>query len=204
MVVCLNLNSILSEILFKESVEGSVDAGNYSYYSYNGNHKIRLVLTTHLGDADLYVSQSDSSGRVVKPKFDLGEHDLQSVTCGLDIIQIDEEFRRPISIAVYGHPRHETTVFTLDVIGVDYFDDNDKNDSNIDISNEDLQFYEDFFGEPYNGLNKVPKHRTKSSNFDDNSNNRNSDNSDENRSETWTLIIDVLANILHILLETIL
>ena len=199
----LCLNSVRGEILFKESVEGWVEAGNYSYYSYNGNNKIKLILTSHSGDADLYVSQSDSNGRTTKPKFDLGEHDLQSVTCGLDMIYIDEHFGRPISIAVYGHPRHENSVFTLDVIGVDYFDDNDRNDSNIDITEDELIFYEEFFGEPYNGLNKVPKSRQKAVNSEDNKY-KDSDHSNDNRSETWTLILDVLANILHILLETVL
>ena len=39
------------------SSEGSVDAGNYTYYTLKQPGTIRLVLTPLLGDPDLYISE---------------------------------------------------------------------------------------------------------------------------------------------------
>ncbi|XP_054168346.1 UPF0669 protein C6orf120 homolog [Oppia nitens] len=201
---CLNVNTCLadSSVLFIESVDGSIESGNYSYYSYNGNNKLRLVLTTHSGDADLYVSEADANGRTLKPKYDFSEHDFQSVTCGKDVIHVDKHMRRPIGIGVYGHPSHETSLFTLDVIGVDYFDDNDRDQHNIYLTDDELDFYQEFFGEPFRGLdNKVSDNRHKSAFNADNK--HKTDKHDDKHSETWDFFINLLANILHILLEVI-
>jgi len=198
MLLCLNLSQ--TEIIFKESLEGWVESGNYTYFSYNGNYKINLILRSLSGDADLYVSQSDSNGRTVKPKFDLNAHDIQSVTCGQDFIHIPEEFERPIGIGVYGHPSHDSSHFTLDVIAFE-----ETEDSSSYISEEELEFYEEFFGEPYTGLNKVSKSKQNSINSDNNhKHNDKSSHSNEKHSENWNFVLDLLANIIHILLEAIL
>lgn len=198
LISCLKRSA--SEVLFRESVTGSVEAGNYSYYSYSGNYKIRLVLTSLTGDADLYVSQADLGGRTMKPKFDLSEHDLQSITCGQDVVQLTEEFRRPIGIGVYGHPSHETSDFVLDVIGVDYFDDNDRSDDDIYITEEELQFYEEFFGEPYNGINKVPNSRKFTK--EETKNSDNTDNDNESM-DGWSFVANLLIHILQVVLEIV-
>ena len=39
------------------SSEGSVDAGNYTYYTLKQPGTIRLVLTPLVGDPDLYISE---------------------------------------------------------------------------------------------------------------------------------------------------
>ena len=39
------------------SSEGSVDAGNYTYYTLKQPGTIRLVLTPLFGDPDLYISE---------------------------------------------------------------------------------------------------------------------------------------------------
>ncbi len=198
MLLCLNLSQ--TEIIFKESLEGWVESGNYTYFSYNGNYKINLILRSLSGDADLYVSESDSNGRTVKPKFDLNSHDLQSVTCGLDFIQIPEDFERPIGIGVYGHPSHDSSHFTLDVIAYE-----DTEESVPYISDQELQFYEEFFGEPYDGFNTVSKNKHNSINSDNNhKNNDKSSHSNGRHSENWSFVLDLLGNIIHILLEAIL
>jgi len=204
MALCLNLSQ--TEVIFRESLDGTVESGNYTYFSYSGDYKISLILRTISGDADLYVSQSDSMGRTVKPRYDLSGHDLQSVTCGEDRIDIPDEFERPIGIGVFGHPSHELSRFTLDVIAFDDREDNDDNkSSNTYVTEDELKFYEEFFGEPYEGFNKVPKNKLNSMNSDKNKNiDNNKNSSNESYSETWDFIINLLGNILHILLEAIL
>ncbi len=198
MLLCLKLSQ--TEIIFKESLEGWVESGNYTYFSYNGNYKISLILRSLSGDADLYVSQSDSNGRTVKPKFDLSGHDLQSVTCGQDSIQVPEDFERPIGIGVYGHPSYDLSHFTLDVIAYE-----EAEDWAPYITEDELEFYEEFFGEPYNGLNKVSKNKHNSINSDNNhKHNDKSSHSNERHSENWNFVLDLLGNIIHILLEAIL
>jgi len=205
---CLKTIAALNDrnVLFRESVDGSVESGNYSYYSYNGADKLLLVLTTHSGDADLYVSQSDASGRAMKPLYDFPDHDLQSVTCGEDVVRVDDNFRRPIGIAVYGHPSHETSRYTLDVIGVHFFDDLDATDDNYVFATDDeLTSYEEFFGEQFRGLdNKVPKSRHKSGDTSGAQKGAKEGSDADNGYETWDFVINLLANILHILLEAIL
>ena len=159
------------------------------------------MLTSLSGDVDLYVSQADLNGRSQKPKFDLAEHDLQSITCGQDVIYLREDFRRPIGIAVYGHPNYATSDYVLDVIGVDYFDENDRNEEIIHITDEELQFYEEFFGEPYNGLNKVPNSKRLTN--DDNKNNDSSDSDSEESHDFLSILGHLLINILQIVLEVL-
>jgi len=66
---------------------------------------------TIAGDADLYVSDVHS-----EPTFDFDNHELSSFTCGLDTVDLPTFLKRPVNIAVYGHPRHEGSRFRLEVI----------------------------------------------------------------------------------------
>merc|ERR1711879_547479 len=47
----------------------------------------------------------------------MGEnHELSSITCGLDTVDLPPSLKRPVNIAVYGHPRYEGSRFRLEVI----------------------------------------------------------------------------------------
>jgi len=93
------------------SIDGVVGAGNYSRYTFSEKENSRLVLTTIAGDADLYVSDIHS-----EPTFDFENHELSSITCGLDTVDLPPSLKRPVNIAVYGHPRYEGSRFRLEVI----------------------------------------------------------------------------------------
>lgn len=56
----------------------------------------------------MYVSQTTT-----KPTYEPNNYCLQSTTCGDDVIVIPKNFKRPISMGVYGHPSHETSEFSL-------------------------------------------------------------------------------------------
>ncbi|XP_076360213.1 UPF0669 protein C6orf120 homolog [Tachypleus tridentatus] len=105
------LIQVQAKIVFHEQLLGSVGGGNYTYYSLTPDGGVLILLHSLLGDADLYVSE-----KRLKPTFDLASHDLQSVSCGLDKVEIPWSFGRPIGIGVYGHPSHEISMFELEVM----------------------------------------------------------------------------------------
>uniref|UniRef100_A0A8C8VRA2 Chromosome 6 open reading frame 120 n=1 Tax=Pelusios castaneus TaxID=367368 RepID=A0A8C8VRA2_9SAUR len=92
-------------------VQGQIGAGNYSYLRLNHEGKIILQMQSLKGDADLYVSDA-----TLHPSFD--EYELQSVTCGQDVVYVPAHFRRPVGIGIYGHPSHLESEFEMKV----YFD----------------------------------------------------------------------------------
>ena len=57
------------------------------------------------GDADLYVSDVHA-----EPTFDFERHEMSSITCGVDVIDLPTSLKRPVNIAVYGHPRLGSTL----------------------------------------------------------------------------------------------
>ncbi|XP_078280276.1 UPF0669 protein C6orf120 homolog [Rhinoraja longicauda] len=89
-------------------VQGQVGAGNYSYLRLNHDGQIMLRMESPLGDADLYISDT-----TLHPSFD--EYELQSSTCGLDVLAVPAKFRRPVGIAIYGYPSHLQTEFEMRV-----------------------------------------------------------------------------------------
>lgn len=89
-------------------VQGQVGPGNYSYLRLNHDGQIVLRMESPLGDADLYISDA-----TLHPSFD--EYELQSSTCGLDVLAVPAKFRRPVGIAIYGHPSHLQTEFEMRV-----------------------------------------------------------------------------------------
>ncbi|KAJ7411720.1 hypothetical protein WISP_101202 [Willisornis vidua] len=89
-------------------VQGQIGAGNYSYLRLNHEGKIILHMRSLKGDADLYVSDV-----TLHPSFD--EYELQSVTCGQDIVHVPAHFRRPVGIGIYGHPSHLESEFEMKV-----------------------------------------------------------------------------------------
>ncbi|XP_067824621.1 UPF0669 protein C6orf120 homolog isoform X2 [Heptranchias perlo] len=89
-------------------VQGQVGPGNYSYLRLNHDGRVVLRMDSRRGDADLYVSDS-----TLHPSFD--EYELQSATCGRDSVAVPADFRRPVGIAVYGHPSQAETEFEMRV-----------------------------------------------------------------------------------------
>lgn len=201
LIVCQNASQLVP--LYHESIEGMVEAGNYSFYSYSGDAIISLILHSHEGDGDLYVAHADAAGHVVQPKYD--SYDLQSVTCGEDRIDVPHSLPTPLGISVYGHPSHQVTVFTLEVIAYDpkSADDdfNDMSDNGDYMTEEELAFYEQFFGQPYGGMKKVPnKKKVNKQNSDDNNNNK---SRNDGHHEMWDVLLDVFTHILQIFLEVL-
>uniref|UniRef100_A0A8C4PF97 Chromosome 6 open reading frame 120 n=1 Tax=Equus asinus TaxID=9793 RepID=A0A8C4PF97_EQUAS len=89
-------------------VQGQIGAGNYSYLRLNHEGKIVLQMQSLKGDADLYVSDG-----TLHPSFD--DYELQSVTCGQDVVFIPAHFQRPVGIGIYGHPSHHESEFEMKV-----------------------------------------------------------------------------------------
>jgi len=108
------------------SVAGEVEQGNYTYYTLKQPGHLRLTLTSHQGDADLYVAGAE----LERPTFYFEEHELSSTTCGVDTVLITPGLTRPIHIGVYGHPNYVTSRFRLEVLieeeknETDFFYDN--------------------------------------------------------------------------------
>ncbi|XP_054830343.1 UPF0669 protein C6orf120 homolog [Eublepharis macularius] len=96
------------EWLLLHVVQGQIGAGNYSYLRLNHEGKIVLQMHSLKGDADLYVSD-----RTLHPSFD--DYELQSVTCGQDVVHVPEHFHRPVGIGIYGHPSHLESEFEMKV-----------------------------------------------------------------------------------------
>ncbi|XP_004413490.1 PREDICTED: UPF0669 protein C6orf120 homolog [Odobenus rosmarus divergens] len=104
-------DDVPEEWLLLHVVQGQIGAGNYSYLRLNHEGKIVLRMRSLKGDADLYVSDS-----TLHPSFD--DYELQSVTCGQDVVSIPAHFQRPVGIGIYGHPSHHESEFEMKV----YFD----------------------------------------------------------------------------------
>ncbi|XP_055472139.1 UPF0669 protein C6orf120 homolog isoform X2 [Psammomys obesus] len=108
LVKCLEEDDVPEEWLLLHVVQGQIGAGNYSYLRLNHEGKIILRMQSLRGDADLYVSDSTPH-----PSFD--EYELQSVTCGQDVVFIPAHFQRPVGIGIYGHPSHHESDFEMRV-----------------------------------------------------------------------------------------
>uniref|UniRef100_A0A8D0EAX8 Chromosome 6 open reading frame 120 n=1 Tax=Salvator merianae TaxID=96440 RepID=A0A8D0EAX8_SALMN len=146
-------------------VQGQIGAGNYSYLRLNHEGKIVLQMKSLKGDADLYVSDV-----TLHPSFD--DYELQSVTCGQDVVFVPANFRRPVGIGIYGHPSHLESEFEMKV----YYDR--------------TVVYSPFDGGSYNPekMNAYQKqfHSTE-------------DESQDEESVFWTILIGILKLILEIL-----
>lgn len=103
------LGSTWAEFLL-HSFSGKIGAGNYTFYKLTREGRVRLALETLEGDTDLYVSD-----KTLMPGYD--NYELQSVTCGEDEVDISADFKRPVGVAVYGHPSYEDSTYKLNVYG---------------------------------------------------------------------------------------
>jgi hypothetical protein len=95
-------------------MKGMIPSSNYAYFLFEEQGKVKLILNSLKGDADLYISEGQS-----KATYDLNGHQYQSASCGLDIVDIDSDFARPFTIGIYAHPSHDYSIYTLDVISFD-------------------------------------------------------------------------------------
>ncbi|CAH1790903.1 unnamed protein product [Owenia fusiformis] len=156
-----------------QTFSGSIGAGNYTYYKLTRQGPMVLHLTTTQGDADIYISSETLS-----PTFE--NYDIQSVTCGDDIIQVTTDLKRPIGVGVYGHPAHETSKYKLSLY-TGYEDDTYQpySYSDADDSDASKDSSKDYNGMP--GKNSFPL-------------------KDDEESLFYTIVINILKIIFDILL----
>lgn len=107
-IVCCIVDHVICERLVS-SIIGEVGAENITYYTLRQQGSITLILDSFVGDADMYVSETNA-------KPDYNDYDLQSATCGQDIVTIPKEFNRPVGIGIFGHVYHTVSKYKLTVI----------------------------------------------------------------------------------------
>ena len=113
--LCVIILTFLLDILATHGSEflaykftGTIGAGNFSYFKLHREGRVKLLLDSTSGDADIYVSSSTLSP-------DYTNYELCSTTCGLDEVVIPSDMIRPIGVGIFGHPSHETSEFDLTV-----------------------------------------------------------------------------------------
>lgn len=107
-IECFSCEEIPDEWMLLHVVQGQVGAGNYSYLRLSHEGRIILEMQSLRGDADMYVSDA-----TLNPSFD--EYELQSMTCGLDVVVVPDHFKRPVGIGIYGHPFYTESEFEIKV-----------------------------------------------------------------------------------------
>ncbi|XP_061480414.1 UPF0669 protein C6orf120 homolog isoform X2 [Rhineura floridana] len=100
--------AVPDEWILLRMFHGHIGGGNYSYLRLTHEGKIVLQMQSLKGDADLYVSDA-----TLHPSFD--DYELQSVTCGQDVVYVPAQFRRPVGIGIYGHPYHLESKFEMKI-----------------------------------------------------------------------------------------
>lgn len=131
-----------------ESTYGVVGGGNYSYFTHvvNSEYDFDLIVTlaVHDGDADLYISQTN------EPTYDTEGHDYQATSCGeVEKVELPSSYlknSRHIIIGVYGHPRYDTSSFTLKIDGLLTQADLVKLESTMATARDDYNSMYDFGG----------------------------------------------------------
>ena len=99
-----------------QSLDGVVGAENYTYYRLSRTGHLRVEMISLEGDADLYVSDKTGS-----PDYE--DFTQESVTCGLDVVEIPASYSRPVGIGVYGYPGKEISKYRISIILVSETDD---------------------------------------------------------------------------------
>ena len=112
------------------SIVAEVGAGNLTYYTMKQEGTVTLILHSIIGDADIYVSETNTQP-------DYTDYDLQSATCGQDLVTIPKEFNRPVGIGIFGHVYYPLSKYQLTVV-LDY---------NANVSDEERLSYADYFQE---------------------------------------------------------
>ena len=129
----LVLVSLLSVVLSEHIIQvfdGEIGAGNSTFFTLKKEGRVTLIVDSAEGDADIFVSDD-----TMKPDFE--NYDLQSTTCGKDIVTIPISYKRPIGIAVVGHAYAPLTKYTMTVL-MDYVE-NSSGASGLHSENDDQQ-----------------------------------------------------------------
>jgi hypothetical protein len=100
------INSLKSHLFY--SSDGEIGAENYSYYYLDELGDYRIELISFDGDADLYISDTNT-------KTNYRDYKWQSITYGEDEVILRNTVKRPITIAVYGHPYYPSSKYRLNV-----------------------------------------------------------------------------------------
>lgn len=164
----------------------SIEMGNFTYYTLSHPGTFKLVLVSHEGDADLYVS--DRHKRV-----DYTNYDLQSTTYGKDEIEIEQEMRRPVYISVYAHPyylasRYSLHVFEVKRVKSDYYSEYIQHDSH----------YQDFVDSP----DQTSSHRESIHDHDSAASSLTDDDEQDTQGESF--IVSLLLHLLEFILDALL
>lgn len=209
------IDSIKSHLFY--SSDGEIGAENYSYFYLDelGNYKIQLI--SFDGDADLYLSDTS-----LKPTY--RDYKWQSLTYGVDEVILRNTVKRPITIAVYGHPYYPSSKYRLNVYLIEHevdnfeeytYEDFVKQYSNYDDFVRQYSNYHDFI------VNEEKQKRAddrdaklKSDNDARNKKNKNSNqksqkkekqsNYDDNSGEEESMLSKIIVGILKLLAEIIL
>jgi len=105
------------DVIFREVIDGEVEYENFTYFIVKIKDDILLNLTSLVGDCDLYVSQARRDGEnPPSPSIDTFSYDLQSSTCGQDVLFIGKDIMRPFSVGIYAHPSYSHCLFSLEII----------------------------------------------------------------------------------------
>jgi hypothetical protein len=180
------------------SVQGELEAGNYTHYLMYDQGDFKLVLQSLYGDADLYVS--DKHRRV-----DFDNYDWQSITYGDDEVYITEGMSRPVAISVYAHPYYPKSKYSLNRYLII------SNEKNYDVHNmESNENFQDFYlgrmlkdDMNRDDANNNKRTLTVNDNKYDNQNELyvdHEESDDENESILWTILIHLLKLIAEIVL----
>jgi len=104
----------------QQTVTKEIEEGNYTYYKITEPGRVIVRLVSLEGDADLYISAEHTN-----PSFELDEHAFSSTTCGVDLVDIDQEVPRPLFVGVYGYPQFSISKYELTVTIYKYSDPSD-------------------------------------------------------------------------------
>jgi hypothetical protein len=107
-LIILCVNESKAEYLLHSLKQQRVGAGNYTYFKLSKEGSLQLVLYSEEGDADMYISES-----TLTPTSE--NYDVMSATCGVDVIELSAELKRPVGVGIFGHPFYEVSVYTLEV-----------------------------------------------------------------------------------------
>ncbi|KAJ8045916.1 hypothetical protein HOLleu_09035 [Holothuria leucospilota] len=110
MIFLLNITCAQTRLLL-QSLRGEVGAGNYSYFKLTKEGPIQLIIKSLEGDADVYVSD-----KVSHPTY--SDYEIQSATYGDEVVDIPSSFKRPVGVAIYGHPFSSSSRFQMDIYWV--------------------------------------------------------------------------------------
>lgn len=111
------------------------------------------------------------SDKTLRPDFDT--YKLQSATCGYDVVVVPGDFLRPVGIGIYGHPSHIESEFEMKV----YYDQ---------AALTDDPFKKDSYTSEASHGPKYPQQDSE-------------DETEEEESILWTVLIGILKIILEIL-----